>query len=207
MVLFEGVSSGNTCRLVRGYDGLRSSRSQSSGTAVRNEGGHYCTALAPPLELEDWHSTSSYQRPECVPKQHAVPLGRKFFFYFDSCDLTFPLSSRTGRLSTPDAHLYSLNTAPSLLRIRAVVAQLSANEGSKSSLLGIPKEPVLESAELITSRLTGAGSLPPPVYGVAMGQRARNRNPRLHFPRYGSPHTANMRVRLKTSLNITEIKK
>ncbi|GFX45745.1 hypothetical protein TNCV_4260091, partial [Trichonephila clavipes] len=31
----------------------------------------------------------------------------------------------------------------------------------------------------------------------SMGQRARNRNPRLHFPRYGSPHTANMRVRLK----------
>ncbi|GFV08805.1 hypothetical protein TNCV_4467581, partial [Trichonephila clavipes] len=35
----------------------------------------------------------------------------------------------------------------------------------KATVVGIPKEPVLESAELITSGLTGAGSLLPPVYG------------------------------------------
>ncbi|GFT76677.1 hypothetical protein TNCV_3135041 [Trichonephila clavipes] len=49
----------------------------------------------------------------------------------------------------------------------------------------IRKEPVLESAELITSRLTGAGSLLPPVYGEAWSQRARNRNPESTSPGTG----------------------
>ncbi|GFU77990.1 hypothetical protein TNCV_3109271 [Trichonephila clavipes] len=38
-------------------------------------------------------------------------------------------------------------------------------------------EPVLESAELITSRLTGAGSLLPPVYGGSMGQKGTQQEP------------------------------
>ncbi|GFV86055.1 hypothetical protein TNCV_670521 [Trichonephila clavipes] len=58
-------------------------------------------------------------------------------------------------------------------------------------------EPVLETAELITSRLTGAGSLLPPVYGEAWAKGHATGTPDSTFPRYGSPHTANMRVRLK----------
>ncbi|GFT55190.1 hypothetical protein TNCV_935661 [Trichonephila clavipes] len=38
----------------------------------------------------------------------------------------------------------------------------NCNTNPKATVFGIPKEPVLESAELITSRLTGAGSLLPP---------------------------------------------
>ncbi|GFU02357.1 hypothetical protein TNCV_1238531 [Trichonephila clavipes] len=90
-----------------------------------------------------------------------------------------------------------------VLQVRDVIRQFSqgtpnCNTNPKATVVGIPKEPVLESAELITSRLTGAGSLLPPVYGEAWSQRGtRNRNPRLHFPPVRSPHTANMRVRLK----------
>ncbi|GFT38613.1 hypothetical protein TNCV_4949151 [Trichonephila clavipes] len=40
----------------------------------------------------------------------------------------------------------------------------NCNTNPKTTIFGIPKEPVLESSELITSRLTGAGSLLPPVY-------------------------------------------
>ncbi|GFT92404.1 putative RNA-directed DNA polymerase from transposon X-element [Trichonephila clavipes] len=59
------------------------------------------------------------------------------------------------------------------------------------------REPVLETAELITSRLTGAGSLLPSVYGEAWAKGHATGTPDSTFPRYGSPHTANMRVRLK----------
>ncbi|GFW02227.1 RNA-directed DNA polymerase from mobile element jockey [Trichonephila clavipes] len=95
-----------------------------------------------------------------------------------------------------------------VVQVRDVIRQFTqgtpnCNTNPNATVFGIPKEPVLESAELITSRLTGAGSLPASRLRRSMGQRARNKNPRLHFPRYGSPHTANMRVRLKTSLNNT----
>ncbi|GFT64903.1 hypothetical protein TNCV_274471 [Trichonephila clavipes] len=45
----------------------------------------------------------------------------------------------------------------------AIHQVLVCNTNPKATVFGIPKEPVLESAELITSRLTGAGSLLPPV--------------------------------------------
>ncbi|GFW62614.1 hypothetical protein TNCV_1886611 [Trichonephila clavipes] len=98
-----------------------------------------------------------------------------------------------------------------VLQVRDVIRQFTqgtnCNTNPKATVFGIPKEPVLESAELITSRLTGAGSLLPPVYGEAWAKGHATGTPDSTFPRYGSPHTANMRVRLKTSLNITEIKK
>ncbi|GFX55928.1 hypothetical protein TNCV_2164051 [Trichonephila clavipes] len=74
-----------------------------------------------------------------------------------------------------------------VLQVRDVIRQFTqgtpnCNTNPKAIVFGIPKEPVLESAELITSRLTGAGSLPASRLRRSMGQRARNRNPRLHFP-------------------------
>ncbi|GFW90207.1 hypothetical protein TNCV_1790271 [Trichonephila clavipes] len=71
-----------------------------------------------------------------------------------------------------------------------------------------------------TSRLTGAGSLLPPVYSEAwakenadvspghqsppygrkVGQRERKGSPEHHFPPYGMPHTTNMRVEKPTVL-------
>ncbi|GFW95696.1 hypothetical protein TNCV_19271 [Trichonephila clavipes] len=58
------------------------------------------------------------------------------------------------------------------IQVRDVIRQFTqgtpnSNTNPKATVFGIPKEPVLESAELITSRLTGAGSLLPPVYGEA----------------------------------------
>ncbi|GFX96338.1 hypothetical protein TNCV_2292261 [Trichonephila clavipes] len=74
-----------------------------------------------------------------------------------------------------------------VVQVRDVIRQFTqgtpnCNTNPKATVFGIPKEPVLESAELITSRLTGAGSLPASRLRRSMGQRARNRNPRLHFP-------------------------
>ncbi|GFW16053.1 hypothetical protein TNCV_2863861 [Trichonephila clavipes] len=46
-------------------------------------------------------------------------------------------------------------------------------------------EPVLESAELITSRLTGAGSLLPPVYGEAWAKGHATGTPDSTFPGTG----------------------
>ncbi|GFW67412.1 hypothetical protein TNCV_3390831 [Trichonephila clavipes] len=47
---------------------------------------------------------------------------------------------------------------------------------------------------LITSRLTGAGSLLPPVYSEAWDKGNAKVSPGHHFPPYGTPHTANVRV-------------
>ncbi|GFW95662.1 uncharacterized protein TNCV_18931 [Trichonephila clavipes] len=74
-----------------------------------------------------------------------------------------------------------------VVQVRDVIRQFTqgtpnSNTNPKATVFGIPKKPVLESAELITSRLTGAGSLPASRLRRSMGQRARNRNPRLHFP-------------------------
>ncbi|GFT27771.1 hypothetical protein TNCV_204621 [Trichonephila clavipes] len=74
-----------------------------------------------------------------------------------------------------------------VVQVRDVIRQFTqgtpnCNTNPKATVFGIPKEPVLESAELITSRLTEAGSLLPPVYGETWAKGARNRNPRLHFP-------------------------
>ncbi|GFV21097.1 hypothetical protein TNCV_4267301 [Trichonephila clavipes] len=89
-----------------------------------------------------------------------------------------------------------------VVQVRDVIRQFTqgtpnCNTNPKATVFGIPKEPVLESAELITSRLTGAGSLLRPVYGEAWAKGHATGTPDSTFPRYGSPHTANMRVRLK----------
>ncbi|GFU38154.1 retrovirus-related Pol polyprotein from transposon TNT 1-94 [Trichonephila clavipes] len=87
-----------------------------------------------------------------------------------------------------------------VVQVRDVIRQFTqgtpnCNTNPKATVFGIPKEPVLESAELITSRLTGAGSLLPPVYGEAWAKGHATGTPDSTFPRYGSPHTANMRVK------------
>ncbi|GFX38943.1 hypothetical protein TNCV_747221 [Trichonephila clavipes] len=89
-----------------------------------------------------------------------------------------------------------------VVQVRDVIGQFTqgtpnCNTNPKATVFGIPKEPVLESAELITSRLKGVGSLLPPVYGEAWAKGHATGTPDSTFPRYGSPHTANMRVRLK----------
>ncbi|GFW25076.1 hypothetical protein TNCV_3155791 [Trichonephila clavipes] len=89
-----------------------------------------------------------------------------------------------------------------VVQVRDVICQFTqgtpnCNINRKATIFGIPKEPVLESAKLITSRLTGAGSLLPPVYGEAWAKGHATGTPDSTFPRYGSPHTANMRVRRK----------
>ncbi|GFX25525.1 uncharacterized protein K02A2.6 [Trichonephila clavipes] len=86
-----------------------------------------------------------------------------------------------------------------VLQVRDVIRQFTqgtpnCNTNPKATVFGIPKEPVLESAELITSRLTGAGSLLPPVYGEALAKGHATGTPDSTFPRYGSPHTPNMRL-------------
>ncbi|GFX64718.1 hypothetical protein TNCV_4681931 [Trichonephila clavipes] len=44
------------------------------------------------------------------------------------------------------------------------------------------------------SRLTGAGSLLPPLYSEAWAKGNAEVAPEHHFPFYGMPHTANIRV-------------
>ncbi|GFV35359.1 hypothetical protein TNCV_3203911 [Trichonephila clavipes] len=87
-----------------------------------------------------------------------------------------------------------------VLQVRDVICQFTqgipnCNNNPKATVFGIPKEPVLESSELITSRLTGAGSLLPPVYGEAWAKGHATETPDSTFPRYGSPHTAKMWVK------------
>ncbi|GFX96334.1 hypothetical protein TNCV_2292221 [Trichonephila clavipes] len=64
-------------------------------------------------------------------------------------------------------------------------------------------EPVLESAELITSRLTGAGSLLPPVYGEAWAKGHATGTPDSTFPGTGRAHGKHAGQTQKTSLNIS----
>ncbi|GFT64108.1 hypothetical protein TNCV_5139741 [Trichonephila clavipes] len=75
-----------------------------------------------------------------------------------------------------------------VLQVRDVIRQFTqgtpnCNTNPKATVFGIPKEPVLESAELITSRLTGAGSLLPPVYGEAWAKGHATGTPDSTFPR------------------------
>ncbi|GFY03557.1 uncharacterized protein TNCV_3211941 [Trichonephila clavipes] len=85
-----------------------------------------------------------------------------------------------------------------VLQVRDVIRQFTqgtpnCNTNPKATVFGIPKEPVLESSELITSRLTGAAHscLPSTEKHGAKGHATGT--PDSTFPRYGSPHTANMR--------------
>ncbi|GFX24526.1 uncharacterized protein TNCV_1584821, partial [Trichonephila clavipes] len=78
-----------------------------------------------------------------------------------------------------------------VLQVRDVIRQFTqgtpnCNTNPKATVFGIPKEPVLESAELITSRLTGAGSLLPPVYGEAWAKGHATGTPDSTFPRVQS---------------------
>ncbi|GFW17980.1 hypothetical protein TNCV_2280841 [Trichonephila clavipes] len=52
----------------------------------------------------------------------------------------------------------------------------------------------------INSRLTGAGSLLPPVYSEEWAKGNAKVSPEHHFPPYGTPHMANMRVGKPTVL-------
>ncbi|GFS65589.1 hypothetical protein TNCV_2030821 [Trichonephila clavipes] len=74
-----------------------------------------------------------------------------------------------------------------VLQVRDGIRQFTqgtpnCNTNPKATVFGIPKEPVLESAELITSRLTGAGSLLPPVYGEAWAKGHATGTPDSTFP-------------------------
>ncbi|GFT94216.1 hypothetical protein TNCV_3922641 [Trichonephila clavipes] len=51
--------------------------------------------------------------------------------------------------------------------------------------------------DIVVQPIDRAGSLLPPVYGEAWAKGHATGTPDSTFHRYGSPHTANMRVRLK----------
>ncbi|GFW62974.1 uncharacterized protein TNCV_4453221 [Trichonephila clavipes] len=53
---------------------------------------------------------------------------------------------------------------------------------------------------LITSRLTGVGLLLPPLYSKAWAKGNAKVSPGHHFPPYGMPHTANVRVLIRSVL-------
>ncbi|GFT31276.1 hypothetical protein TNCV_3847951 [Trichonephila clavipes] len=74
------------------------------------------------------------------------------------------------RNKSPERILRIVLTSPILLLVKA---------------FSIRKEPVLETAELITSRLTGAGSLLPPVYGEAWAKGHATGTPDSTFPGTG----------------------
>ncbi|GFX07157.1 retrovirus-related Pol polyprotein from transposon opus [Trichonephila clavipes] len=75
-----------------------------------------------------------------------------------------------------------------VVQVRDLIRQFTqgtpnCNTNPKATVFGIPKEPVLETAELITSRLTAAGSLLPPVYGEAWAKGHATGTPDSTFPR------------------------
>ncbi|GFX57787.1 hypothetical protein TNCV_1495481 [Trichonephila clavipes] len=77
-----------------------------------------------------------------------------------------------------------------VLQVRDVIRQFTqgtpnCNTNPKATVFGIPKEPVLESAELITSRLTGAGSLRLRLREALKGHATGT--PDSNFPGTGSP--------------------
>ncbi|GFW57077.1 retrovirus-related Pol polyprotein from transposon 412 [Trichonephila clavipes] len=96
-----------------------------------------------------------------------------------------------------------------VVQVRDVIRQFTqgtpnCNTNPKATVCGIPKEPVLESAELITSRLTGAGSLLPPVYGEAWAKGHATGTPDSTFPREKKKITRVPRER-ETRTHIKEV--
>ncbi|GFX96345.1 hypothetical protein TNCV_2292331 [Trichonephila clavipes] len=77
-----------------------------------------------------------------------------------------------------------------VVQVRDVIRQFTqgtnCNTNPNATVFGIPKEPVLESAELITSRLTGTGSLLPPVYGEAWAKGHATGTPDSTFPGFAA---------------------
>ncbi|GFT03187.1 hypothetical protein TNCV_3610491 [Trichonephila clavipes] len=88
-------------------------------------------------------------------------------------------------------------------KVQGGVGTPNCNTNPKATVFGIPKEPVLETAELITSRLTGAGSLLPPVYGEAWAKGHATGTPDSTFPGTGRRTRQTCGSDSKTSLNIT----
>ncbi|GFU10521.1 hypothetical protein TNCV_2273491 [Trichonephila clavipes] len=108
--------------------------------------------------------------PEVHPEYNATASGRgsngkpdtpSAALTLQQCLFETPKSGTTSRLT-------GAGSLPAS-RLQRSVGQRhpNCNTNPKATVFGIPKEPILESAELITSRLTGAGSLLPPVYGEA----------------------------------------
>ncbi|GFW95673.1 piggyBac transposable element-derived protein 4 [Trichonephila clavipes] len=97
-----------------------------------------------------------------------------------------------------------------VVQVRDVIRQFTqgtpnCNTNPKATVFGIPKEPVLESAELITSRLTGAGSLLPPVYGEAWAKGHATGTPDSTFPRHTLIQSKMTRRRGLTNEEMKEI--
>ncbi|GFS66903.1 hypothetical protein TNCV_4561611 [Trichonephila clavipes] len=94
-----------------------------------------------------------------------------------------------------------------VVKVRDVIRQFT--QGTLTAILTLKqpslvfKEPVLESAELITSRLTGVGSLLPPVYGEAWAKGYATGTPDSTFPGTGRRTRQTCGSDSKTSLNIS----
>ncbi|GFT75970.1 hypothetical protein TNCV_1254971 [Trichonephila clavipes] len=94
-----------------------------------------------------------------------------------------------------------------VLQVWDVIRQITpgtpnCNTNPKATVFGIPKEPILESSELITSRLTGVGSLLPPVYGEAWTKGQATGTPDSTFHGTGRRTRQTCGSDSKTSLNI-----
>ncbi|GFU43475.1 hypothetical protein TNCV_355581, partial [Trichonephila clavipes] len=93
-------------------------------------------------------------------------------------------------------------TGHNYLQVRDVIRQFTqgtpnCNTNPKATVFGIPKEPVLESAELITSRLTGAGSIRLPST-EKHGPKGTQQEPQTPLsPVRVAAHGKHARVRLK----------
>ncbi|GFX55924.1 hypothetical protein TNCV_2164021 [Trichonephila clavipes] len=98
-----------------------------------------------------------------------------------------------------------------VVQVRDVIRQFTqgtpnCNTNPKATVFGIPKEPVLESAELITSRLTGAGSLLPPVYGEAWAKGHATGTPDSTFPGTVAAHGKHAGQTQKPVLTLRKLK-
>ncbi|GFT31295.1 hypothetical protein TNCV_1792811 [Trichonephila clavipes] len=100
-----------------------------------------------------------------------------------------------------------------VVQVRDVIRQFTqgtpnCNTNPKATGSLYSKEPVLETAELITSRLTERAHSCLPVYGEAWAKKGTQQEPQdSTFPGTGRRTRQTCGSDSKTSLNITEIKK
>ncbi|GFX74402.1 hypothetical protein TNCV_3453501 [Trichonephila clavipes] len=95
-----------------------------------------------------------------------------------------------------------------VLKVWDVIRQFThgtpnCNTNPKATVFGIPKEPLLESSELITSRLTGVGSLLQPVYGETWAKGTQQEPQTPLSPGTGRRTRQTCKSDSKTSLNIS----
>ncbi|GFT04406.1 transposable element Tcb1 transposase [Trichonephila clavipes] len=79
----------------------------------------------------------------------------------------------------------------------------NCNTNPKATVFCTPKEPVLESSELITSRLTGAGTLLPPVYGESWAKGHETGILDSTFPRWSTASDLSRQLSSGTHMTVS----